>query len=155
VTVPIIRLGDLALTNVKTNVIGNIDGDGDDWWIVGSALLNQFKTVIDYYSSKIHLIPYEDSAYKSSYNLLGLELRPLQNGQFIVRYVFPQMASQAFDIKNGDFISKIDGQPTKQISLENWLSISEQAGSYLICRVRQQEKCFTIVSKEIAGYSDN
>ncbi|KGK00404.1 hypothetical protein ND16A_3611 [Thalassotalea sp. ND16A] len=140
---------------MKTNVIGDIDGDGDDWWIVGSGLLSQFKTVIDYHSSKLHIIPYEDSAYESSYNLLGLELRPLKNGHFIVRYVFPQMASLAFDIKKGDIISEIDGQPAKDISLEKWLSISNQPRSHLICRVRQQEKCFTIVSKEIAGYSDN
>lgn len=155
VTVPKVRLSDLEFTNVKTNVIGNIDEDEDEWWIVGSALLSQFKTVIDYHSSKIHIIPYEDSTYKSSYNLLGLELRKLQNGHFIVRYVFPQMASQAFDIKKSDIISEIDGQPAKEINLEKWLSISDQAGSHLICRVREQEKCFTIVSKEIVGYSVN
>lgn len=155
VTVPELSLNDLTFTNVKTNVIGNIDGDGDEFWIVGSALLSQFKTVIDYHSSKIHIIPYENSSYKSAYNLLGLELRKLQNGHFIVRYIFPQMASKPFDIKKGDIISKIDGQATKEISLETWLSISDQAGSHSICRVRQQEKCFTIVSKEIAGYSSN
>ena len=155
VTIPKVRLSDLEFTNVKINVIGNIDDDGDEWWIVGSALLSQFKTVIDYHSSKIHIIPYEDSTYKSAYNLLGLELRKLQNGHFIVRYVFPQMASQAFDIIKGDIISKIDDQPAKDISLEQWLSISDNATSHLICRIREQEECFTIVSKEIAGYSDN
>jgi len=155
VTIPKVRLSDLEFTNVKINVIGNIDDDGDEWWIVGSALLSQFKTVIDYHSSKIHIIPYEDSTYKSAYNLLGLELRKLQNGHFIVRYVFPQMASQAFDIIKGDIISKIDDQPAKDISLEKWLSISDNATSHLICRIREQEECFTIVSKEIAGYSDN
>jgi hypothetical protein len=153
VTVPKVRLSDLVFNHVKTNVIGDIDGDGDDWWIVGSGLLSQFKTVIDYHSSKIHIIPYEGSTYKSSYNLLGLELRKLHNGHFIVRYVFPQMVSQAFDIKKGDIISKIDGQLAKEISLGKWLSISDQPGSYSICRVREQEKCFTMVSKEVAGYS--
>jgi len=155
VTLPKLRVGDLELNNVKTNLIGAIDDDEDEWWVVGSGLLSQFKTVIDYHSSKLHIIPYENSSYKSSYNLLGLELRKLLNGHFIVRYVFPQMASQAFDIKKGDVISQINGQPTKNISLADWLSISDAAGSYLICRIREQEKCFTIVSEEIAGYSDN
>jgi predicted aspartyl protease len=154
VTIPKISMGDLTFNHVKTNVIGDKDGDGDDWWILGSGLLSQYKTVIDYHSSQIHIIPYDDSTYKSSYNLLGLELRKLTNGHFIVRYVFPQMASQAFDIKPGDIISKIDNKTTKDISHSKWLSISDQAGSYLICRVREQEKCFTIVSKEVAGYSD-
>jgi len=159
VTVPKVRLGDLEFTNVKTNLIGNIDGDGDDWWIVGSALLSQFITVIDYHSSNLHIIPYEESiskgaTYKSLYNLIGLELRKLMNGNFIVRYIFPQMASHKFDIKKGDLISQIDGKPATEISLAQWLSISDQAGSHLICRVRQKEKCFTIESTEIEGYSE-
>ena len=154
VTAPKVRFSDLTFKNVKINVIGNTDGDGDDWWVVGSALLSQFKTVIDYHSSKIHIIPYEDSIYESSYNLLGLELRKLNNGHFIVRYVFPQMPSQAFDLKVGDMITKIDGIQAKEISLENWLSITNEAGPHSICRVREQEECFTIVSKEIKGYSD-
>jgi predicted aspartyl protease len=155
VTVPKLRLSELEFTNVKTNIIGPIDGDGDDFWIVGSALLSQFITVIDYHSSKLHIIPYEDTTYKSSYNLLGLELRKLKDGHFIVRYVFPQMASQKFDIKKGDLISQIDGMVTSDVSLEQWLSISDQAGSHSICRVRKQEKCFTIESMQIDGYSVN
>jgi hypothetical protein len=73
VTVPKVRLGNLEFTNVKTNVIGDIDGEGDDWWNLGNGLLSQFKIVIDYHSSKIHIIPFEYSTYKSSDNLLGLE----------------------------------------------------------------------------------
>ena len=155
VTVPKVRLGNLEFKNVKTNVIGDIDGDGDEWWIVGNGLLSQFKTVIDYHSSKIHIIPYENSTFKSSYNLLGLELRNLQNGQFIVRYVFPQLPSHTLDIKKGDVISKINGKPTQTISLEEWLSISDKAGNHVVCRVREQEECFAIESQEITGYSDN
>jgi len=49
VTLPNFKLGDLNLTDVKTNVIGNVDDDDDEYWIVGSALLNQFVTVIDYH----------------------------------------------------------------------------------------------------------
>ena len=63
---PKVRLGGLDFFNVKTNLIGDLDGDGDDWWIVGSALLSQFKTVIDYHSSNLHIIPYEESISKGA-----------------------------------------------------------------------------------------
>lgn len=159
VTVPKVRMGDLEFTNVKTNLIGDIDGDGDDWWIVGSALLSQFKTVIDYHSSKLHIIPYDESvnkgaAYKSLYNLIGLELRKLKNGDFIVRYVLPQMASHSIDIKKGDIVTNIDGLSAKDISLEQWLKSSDQQGKHQVCRMRKVERCFDVMATEIKGYSD-
>jgi predicted aspartyl protease len=153
VTLPNLQLAGLSLPNVKTNVIGNSDDDEDDYWIVGSALLNQSISVIDYHSSVLHLIPYEGSTFKSLYNLLGLELRKLKTGNFIVRYVFPQMATSTLDFKKGDIISKIDDQLAESISLEQWLNISNNAGSHQICRIRDSEKCFIVLSSEIKGYS--
>jgi len=154
ITLPNLKLSSLVLDDVKTNIIGSIDDDEDEFWVVGSALLNQFKTVIDYHTSKLHILPYKDSEFKSNYNLLGLELRKLKSGNFIVRYVFPQMASHSVDIKEGDIISQIDGKPAKEINLENWLSISNNAGSHEICRIRNVEKCFSLESRHIQGYSD-
>jgi len=153
VTLPNLILGDLSLTDVKTNVIGNLDDDEDEYWIIGSALLNQFVTVIDYHSSMLHIIPYSGVSYRSHYNLLGLELRKLNSGDFIVRYTFPQMVASNFDFKKGDIINQIDGIPSKDISLEQWLSISDSAGNHEICRTRKTQKCFKMESKHILGYS--
>lgn len=154
VTVPRLRLGDLELSKVKANIIGNVDDDEDDNWIVGSALLNQFKTVIDYHSSKLHFIPYENTTFKSLYNLFGLELRKLKDGRFIVRYVFPRMPANNLDIKEGDFITSIGGFPSKNISLEEWLIISDQQGKHEVCRMRNNERCFNVIAAAIKGYSD-
>ena len=46
VTLPSLTFGDIKLNNVKVNLIPN--DDDDDFWIIGNALMNQFKTVIDY-----------------------------------------------------------------------------------------------------------
>lgn len=153
VTLPNLKLGSMNFNQVKTNIIGQIDVDEDEYWIVGSALLNQFVSVIDYPTNKIYLSPYKNKAFASQYNLIGLELRKLQSGNFIVRYVFPQMPANQFDIKKGDVISEIDGLPAKDISQEQWLNISHQAGSHRVCRIRESQQCFTILSTEIAGYS--
>ncbi|MGY0642463.1 MAG: hypothetical protein ACW7DM_16980 [Paraglaciecola chathamensis] len=40
VTLPALQLGNLSLPYIKTNIIKS--NDEDDWWILGSALLNQF-----------------------------------------------------------------------------------------------------------------
>ncbi len=153
VTLPNLKIGHLNISNVKANIIGSVDGDEDEFWIVGSALLNQYISVIDYHSSMLHLIPYHDSSFESLYNLLGLELRKLSEGSFIIRYVFPQMAANDFDFKKGDLISKIDGKLAQSISQKQWLNISNRVGIHTICRIRKTEKCFALESRHIQGYS--
>lgn len=151
VTVPQLELGDLKLENIKTNVIG--DGLEDDFSVLGSALLNQFVSVIDYHSDKMYLIPYPNNSFKTKYNLLGLELRKLTSGNFIVRFVFPDMASANIDFKEGDIITSINGRLSHEISLSDWLEISAMEGEYTLCRERTKEQCFTVQSKQVVGYS--
>ncbi|MGX5201907.1 aspartyl protease family protein [Aliikangiella sp. IMCC44632] len=142
----------LSLSNVKTNLIG---GDfEDDNGVIGSALLNQFRFIIDYHSDQIHLIKRPNTAYQTRYNLLGLELRKIRSGEFVVRYIFPDIKNTAVDIKEGDLITKINNKSTQVISQEDWLKLTSQAGTYSICRLRDNETCFTLESKTIEGYSD-
>lgn len=151
VTVPQVRFSELEIPNVKTNLIG---GDfEDDFSFIGSALLNQFVSVIDYHSDKIHLIPYANQPFKTKYNLLGLELRKLTSGNFIVRYVFPELASAKYDFEEGDIITSINGKQSSEISLYDWLEISAEPAQYVLCRERQTEACFTVESQPIEGYS--
>jgi len=155
VTIPELKLGTLKIANIKANLIGNKDDDEDENWVIGSALINQFISIIDYHSGNLHLITYSDAPFRTRYNLLGLELRKIQSGDFVVRYVFPDMASAKFDIKEGDTISSINAQPSTSISQGQWLDITSTEDQHQICRKRNKEKCFTITSREIPGYSAN
>jgi len=101
----------------------------------------------------LHIIPYEGLSYESLYNLLGLELSKLNNANFIVRYIFPQMVASNFDFKKGGIINQIDGKSSKDISLEQWLNISNHVGSHEICRIRKAKACFSMESKHIQGTS--
>jgi predicted aspartyl protease len=142
----------LSLSDVKANLIG---GDfEDDNGVIGSALLNQFRFIIDYHSDQIHLIKRPNTAYKTRYNLLGLELRKIRSGEFVVRYIFPDIRNPAVDIKEGDLITKINDKNTQIISQEDWLKLTSEAGTYTICRLRESETCYTLQSKKITGYSD-
>ncbi len=153
VTLPELELGNLKLKKIKTNIIG--DGLEDDFSVIGSALLNQYVSVIDYHSDKMYLIPYPNASFKTKYNLLGLELRKLTSGDFIVRYVFPELVSTNYDFKEGDLITSINGKLSSKISLSDWLNISAKQGEYKLCRMRQQEQCFLVESKPVEGYSSS
>lgn len=151
-TIPSINIGNLKIENVKTNLIKT--EDEDDFWVVGSALLNQFVSVIDYKNSKLYLTSYADSPFKTRYNLLGLELRKIHSGEFVVRFVMPDMASSGVDIKEGDLITSINGVASSDISLEQYLMLSAIPSSYQICRLRDTNRfCFDIGTRHIAGYS--
>ncbi len=151
ITLPELRLGELVVADVKTNLIG---GDfEDDYGVIGNAFLNKYISVVDYHSDRLHLIVYPNSRFITDYNLLGLELRKIRSQEFVVRYVFPQMASANFDIQEGDIIVSIDGVASKDITQGQWLKLSATVGQYELCRMREKIECMNVTSRNIVGYS--
>ena len=151
-SVPEVKIGNQSFKWVKTNLIGPND-DEDENWVLGSGLFNQYKVVLDYHNSNMHIQPYTESTFKSRYNLLGLELRKLTSGNFIVRYVFPNFPSDKSGFKVGDIISKINNIFSSKISQDDWLSISASEGTHKICLMAKIESCFDIRAQHIKGYS--
>lgn len=150
VTLPKITLGDILIKNIKTNIIEN--DDEDDYWVIGNATLNQFITTIDYQTSQIYLQTYQQQAFKSRYNLFGLEVRKLLSGNFLIRYVMPDLPAMASGFKVGDIITQVNGINAKDISKDKWLSLSATPGEYEICR--QSLPCIKLQSQHIDGYSN-
>ncbi len=149
VTLPSLQLGGLTLNKVKTNIIHT--DDEDDYWVIGNAMLNQYKTTVDYQTSTLFLAAYEHSPFTSRYNLLGLEVRKLLSGNFIVRYVMPDLPGNVAGFKSGDIITQVNGAPAKNISKEDWLSMSSTPGKYKVCR--QSLDCRMLQAKHIVGFS--
>ncbi len=149
VTLPRIQFGNTQLTDIKTNVIKS--DDEDDFWIIGNAALNQFITTIDYQENKVFLQSYEDQAFQSRFNLLGLEVRKLLSGDFIVRFVMPDMPTMKAGFQVGDIITQVNDVKAFNISKDEWLSISAKPGKYKVCL--QSLACKQVSSKHIKGYS--
>lgn len=150
VSLPALKLGKLNITNLKTNLIPSKDEDEDDFWVIGNALLNQYKTVIDYPSDKMFLEPQEP--IKVRYNLLGLELRKIRSGEFVIRYIFPDFPANKHALKVGDLITNLDNIPAKELSMSDALSISATHGKKQVC-IARENVCFNILAQHIAGYS--
>ncbi|NMH59146.1 aspartyl protease family protein [Alteromonas ponticola] len=155
VTLPGLKVGSVNMPNIKTNLIET--DDADDFWVIGSAALNQYISTLDYTQNKLFLTPYPDHHFNSQYNLIGLELRKITSGEFVVRYVMPDMATSDFDFKVGDLITRLSGKPSSEITEDEWLMLSDQPGEYEICRVREptvNQQCFLVASKHVEGYSN-
>ena len=150
VTLPRLNLGLIKLNNIKTNLIKT--DDEDDYWVIGNAALNQFITTVDYLESKVYLAPYENHNFKSRYNLLGLELRKLLSGDFIVRFVMPGLPGDKAGFNVGDIINQFNGTNASEISHDDWLSLTAQPGQYKICL--KTSKCYELQSTHIKGYSN-
>ena len=147
VVLPSLTLGDIKIDNVKVNLI---PGDEDDWWVLGNALMNQFKTVIDYPNETFYLVP--QKTFVTDHNLFGLELRKIRSGEFVVRHVFPELPASQLDIKVGDLVTAIDGKPAADISLSQYNDIASTVGEHPLC-IERQNQCFDIEAKPIRGYS--
>lgn len=150
-TIAQLSFNNLSLNNVKANLINS--DDDDNFWVVGSGLLNQFVSIIDYQRQTLTLRPYANHVFTTRYNLIGLELRKIKSGEFVVRYIMPDFASAHLDIQVGDLITMIDGEPAKEISTDHWLSISDNAGQHQLCRQRENNKCFNVDAQHKQGYS--
>lgn len=151
-TISGLKFGQHLYPNVKVNLIGP-DDDEDENWIIGSALLNHQTYIIDYHSNMLYLLPSDRQGVQSKYNLLGLELRKLLDGRFVVRYVMPHMATAEMDFAVDDVIYQINDQPASDYTLVDWLALSAKPGEYKICRERTTKACFTVHSSHITGYS--
>lgn len=149
VTLPGVGFNTLFLSNVKTNLIPS--DDEDDWWVLGSALMNQFITVIDYHNKRFIIRPYPKTEYVSHYNLAGIELRKLQNGHFVVRYVSSELPASMAGLKAGDEVVRIDEVDAKQISEEQWTEINAEPKTTKMCL--KSGHCVTFVTEHIDGYS--
>lgn len=148
VSLPSLTFGDIKIENVKVNLIPH--KDEDELWIIGNALMNQFKTVIDYNNSAFYLVPQQK--FVTDYNLFGLELRKIRSGQFVVRYVFPKLPASKLDIRVGDLVTSINGTGASNISLSQYNDLASEVGSHKVC-IERQELCFAIEVKHISGYS--
>ncbi|KZN61780.1 hypothetical protein N473_21990 [Pseudoalteromonas luteoviolacea CPMOR-1] len=149
-TVPQVKIGDLTLTNVKTNFI---EGDDDGKSVLGSSVLAHFSYVIDYSNLTLHLKPYQSVKFTARYNLLGLELRKLTNGAFVVRYVMPDMAAFGSGIKVGDEVVSFNGINAKQLSQTDWIALSSTVGEHTLC-ITRNDTCYQLNAQHIAGYSN-
>lgn len=149
VTLPRLSLGDIELNRIRTNVIKA--DDEDDYWVIGNGVFNHFITTVDYQTSTLYLTPYENHTFTSRYNLLGMEVRKLLSGDFIVRYVMPDLPANRAGLKKGDIITMVNKVDAKHITKDKWLTLSNTPSTYDICL--SSSHCVTLQSKHIEGYS--
>lgn len=148
VTLPHLSFGDLRIDNVKVNLIPG--GDEDDWWVLGNALMNQFKTVIDYQHDAFYLVP--QKPFVTDYNLLGIELRKIRSGNFVVRYLFPDLPGSKYDLQVGDIVTRINDRAAHEVSLSDYNDTASRVGEHSIC-IERDNRCFTLSATAITGYS--
>lgn len=149
VVLPSLTFGDIKMEKVKVNLIPQ--DDEDDYWIIGNAMMNQFKTIIDYNNKAFYLVPQKE--YVTDYNLFGLELRKMRGGEFIVRYVFPNLPASHLDIEVGDLVTSINGKNAADISLSEYNDIASVVGEYEVC-IQRHQQCVVLKTEHIANYSD-
>lgn len=144
-----ITLQGIRLQGIKANVIQA--DDEDDYWVIGSALMNQFVTIIDYQNELMTFRPYENTVFTTKYNLAGLDLRKLNNGMLIVRYVYPGLIADKNDFKMGSIVTSINHVNADDITEEDWLEMSASPGTFEFCF--KHKTCASITTQHIAGYS--
>ena len=149
IRLPALNLGKIKLEGLKANVIKA--EDEDDYWVIGSALMNQFVTIIDYQNEVMTFRPYENQTFITKYNLAGLDLRKLKSGLLVIRHVYPELVAAQNGFTAGAVVTSINGQDTRNITEEHWLEMVATPGTFEFCF--QKQPCASIKTKHIEGYS--
>lgn len=149
IRLPELSLGKIKLPGIKANVIKA--DDEDDFWVIGSALMNQFVTIIDYPNQRMTFRPYDGVLFTTHYNLAGLDLRKLGNGLLIVRHVYPGLVADKKGFEMGAIVTSINQKEAQSITEEDWLEMSASPGTFEFCfKLRE---CSSITTQHIKGYS--
>lgn len=146
---PLVEVGDLRFSNVLTNII---EEEEDDFWTLGSALLSQYEIIVDYPKMKLGFVSRKGHAFKSQHNLLGLELRKLQNGNFLVVYTSPDLPATSLNFDIGTEISRINGVKSQDITVDEWLELVSKEREFEFC-LHLSTQCERVESKLIPGLS--
>lgn len=146
---PALSLGEIELQGIKANIIKA--DDEDDFWVIGSALMNQFVTIIDYQNNIMTFRPYEKPAFETQYNLAGLDLRKLTNGNLMVRYVYPHLPAHQRGFLAGAVVTSINGVSATSLTEEDWLEMAALPDTFHFCFV--QKPCVELTTQHIPGYS--
>lgn len=146
---PLVEVGGLKFANVVTNIIQE---EEDDFWTLGSALLSQYEIIVDYPNMQLGFISRVGHTFKSQYNLVGLELRKLQNGNFVVGYSSPDLPASSLDFEIGAEISSINGVESKDITVDEWLVLASEESEFEFC-VYGNNQCKKVHAAPIPGFS--
>lgn len=139
----------MTLNSVKSNII--YAEDEDDFSVVGSALMNQFITMIDYQNDVMVNRPYPNISFTNHYNLAGLDLRKLRNDLLLVRHVFPGLITDNSGFAAGNVVTSINGISTEDITKKDWLEMAAQPATFNFCF--ESKPCTSITTHHIIGYS--
>lgn len=95
----------------------------------------------------MHIEEFDATEYYSRFNLIGLELRKLTNGNFIIKYVMPSRPAIESGFEIGQELTSINGIASKHFSLEDWLQLSSEYGENVMC-VKKNDVCRIIKTVE-------
>ena len=146
--VPAVEINELKITNILTNIIQE---DEDDFWTLGSALLSQYEIIVDYPARKLGFVTRKGQTFKNQYNLLGLELRKLQNGNFVAVYISPDLPASDLGFQIGDEVTQINNTPASSISVDSWLEMVSVEGEFELCVLGAQQ-CKAVTSTLLDGF---
>lgn len=121
---PSIQVGSYRLSNVVTNyqdLPPHIDSTytNDRNGIIGNLIMQRFIVIIDYFASKIYLMPTRSFKKKFEYDRSGITLVAAGKnlGQYRVLNVIKGSPADEAGVEAGDLLRKLNGIPASLLSL--------------------------------------
>lgn len=94
-----------------------VEGDG----LIGMGIMKRFLVTFDYSNKRMFLKPNGRIGEPFEFDMIGLYLKPGDDGKLSVQDVFAGSPAEAAGIRKGDTVTTVDG---KEVDFAKWLAIS-------------------------------
>ncbi len=124
-----------GLTFVHPVVQASTDGP----FLIGTRVLREFVTHLDQKSRRLWIFPRTNSPIVfPPWRSLGVALSSHESG-VIVRAIIPNTAAARADLRVGDIITSINGEPAKAWSRRRLTALRDKADTFTVQRLRDGE----------------
>ena len=140
-----LRIGRYLISNPAISVTtdtGGYEGETKAAGVLGGEILRRFKTILDYHHRQIILEKNSHFIEPYEYDMSGMML--IAEGPdfkvFKVHQILGNSPAAEADLREGDIITSINGQPTAKFSLVQVIQMFRQKGRSYSLNVKRGEK---------------
>ena len=110
---------------------------------LGQGILHRFNVIFDYSRERLILEPNHFFGAPSDLNMAGIQFTRTAKGALEITHIITDSPASEVGLLEGDYIDRINGRPTGDLSLEELDRLFKQEGKEVTLGIRRDDEALT------------